>query len=269
MFYKKYLPAAPLRPYINWFYILEVEASVARPLELTAIANPSCAMVFNYGERYHITNPYYQQEWLPESFLSGISTAPYRLHFSGSIGSLGVIFRTAAFRDIFHLPEPQALAGCRLVGSFFLGKDSRFFCEQLAEAPSHQARIELTDAWFLKMFARKPAAIHPADRALDIIMQNRGLVSMDSLSRALCLSPRQLRRVFLERTGASPKFLARMKRFSYAHNCLTSGSQRWQDFLGDNGFYDQSHLIRDFKLFSGNTPTAQQLSGRLRPETGR
>ena len=64
-----------------------------------------------------------------------------------------------------------------------------------------------------------------------------------------------MRREFLEQTGLGPKFLARVLRFRRA---LELSPRAEGDFAGlalDCGYYDQAHLIREFRENSpGRTP---------------
>ena len=54
-----------------------------------------------------------------------------------------------------------------------------------------------------------------------------------------------------------PKQLARLTRFQAAIARLARSPEvRWADLAADLGFYDQAHLIREFRSFAGLTPTA-------------
>ncbi|MTI40891.1 helix-turn-helix domain-containing protein [Fulvivirga lutimaris] len=80
--------------------------------------------------------------------------------------------------------------------------------------------------------------------------------SMDYLSDAVCLSSRRFRELFSTHTGFSPSFYKKVVRFTRAtkqmmqhqHTSLT-------DVALENSYYDQAHFIKDFKSFSGITPS--------------
>ena len=81
---------------------------------------------------------------------------------------------------------------------------------------------------------------------------------MDELARQLYVSPRQLRRRFKAEVGLNPKYIARLKRFSYVNLRLTQNPDfSWQMFLDRGLFYDQSHFIKDYQEFFGKSPTIQ------------
>ncbi len=67
------------------------------------------------------------------------------------------------------------------------------------------------------------------------------------------LSDRQLTRKVKQYYGHPPKYLARKYRALRAARAFIEADADEADFLRD-AFYDQSHMIREVKLFSGTTP---------------
>ncbi|MEZ4445092.1 MAG: helix-turn-helix domain-containing protein [Polyangiaceae bacterium] len=78
---------------------------------------------------------------------------------------------------------------------------------------------------------------------------------MGEVAEALGVSERNLRRVFREAIGMSPKEFARLARF---HRALreASASDRvdWAGVAVASGYYDQAHLIAEFREIAGVTP---------------
>ena len=92
---------------------------------------------------------------------------------------------------------------------------------RMAEASSDDAAMEEAMAAVIPA----PPPPGPLERALAWMERRRGIVSMDELAGHAGLSPRQLRRVALERTGLPPKFLARILRFRHAQQRLSAGQR--------------------------------------------
>ena len=112
MNYQKINPSPSLQPYVRCYYILEHESGLGASFELESSPNPSYALVFNYGDRYQLFNSHIQGDFLPQSFLSGLSISKYTLRFQGKVGCCGVIFNGTAFRDLFDvLPPMKSLTG--------------------------------------------------------------------------------------------------------------------------------------------------------------
>jgi AraC-like DNA-binding protein len=74
----------------------------------------------------------------------------------------------------------------------------------------------------------------------------------------LAVSPAQLSRDFQRVVGTSPRVLARLlrvRRLLARIDAEDSAGVGWADLAADLGWYDQSHLIRDFRRHTGVTPT--------------
>ena len=69
------------------------------------------------------------------------------------------------------------------------------------------------------------------------------------------LSSRQLERRFMAGVGIPPKLFGRMQRFQRVFQTMEGPHSDWVNAAVRCGYYDQAHLIRDFREFSGKTPT--------------
>jgi AraC-like DNA-binding protein len=90
-------------------------------------------------------------------------------------------------------------------------------------------------------------------RAVDAWLANEDSPDLDVLTAATGLSRRQVERKCNALYGAPPKLLARKYRALRAAVALASGRTSLDEVI-DRGFYDQSHLIREIKQFTGLTP---------------
>ncbi|MBM2617711.1 AraC family transcriptional regulator [Actinoplanes sp. LDG1-06] len=80
----------------------------------------------------------------------------------------------------------------------------------------------------------------------------------------LGVSERHLRNVFAREIGLSPKHFARITRLRRVLE--EAGTRQWSSLADDAGFFDQAHMISDFRAFMGVTPAAFT-AGRLPPTT--
>lgn len=90
-------------------------------------------------------------------------------------------------------------------------------------------------------------------RRIDAWLAGSASPDLDELVTTTGLSRRQVERRCNALYGAPPKVLARKYRALRAASALASGSASL-DTLIEDGFYDQSHLIRELKRFTGLTP---------------
>ena len=84
---------------------------------------------------------------------------------------------------------------------------------------------------------------------------------MDGLAAHVGLSSRQLTTLFGREVGLAPKQVSRLMRFGYARQRIVAGVRRGvrsdlAAIAADCGYYDQSHLDRDFAQYVGLSPTA-------------
>ena len=71
------------------------------------------------------------------------------------------------------------------------------------------------------------------------------------------MSARRFIAVFEREVGLPPKLFARMRRLQALLARLGDArAARWAELALAHGYFDQAHLIRDFRQFTGLAPTA-------------
>jgi AraC-like DNA-binding protein len=76
-----------------------------------------------------------------------------------------------------------------------------------------------------------------------------------AVAEDLGISERHLRRVFREQVGLSPKDFLKLTRFGRALEAARRDRDfSWSDIAVDAGYYDQAHLIANFRSIAGTTP---------------
>jgi transcriptional regulator GlxA family with amidase domain len=79
---------------------------------------------------------------------------------------------------------------------------------------------------------------------------------MDEMARIYGLSRHQFARRFSAAAGLPPKLFARLTRFqALVHDLLSTDVSRWASVALATGFYDQAHMINEFRAFAGSPPT--------------
>lgn len=117
--------------------------------------------------------------------------------------------------------------------------------------------IENADEAMRKLFADANPD-RRVDAAVDRIIRSGGRASIDSVATAAGVSRQHLARAFAYHVGVSPKTFARVMRFRRA---LTLGARLGgAGAAAELGYFDQSHLIAEFREFAGTTPVPFFLS---------
>ncbi|KAB2494083.1 helix-turn-helix domain-containing protein [Priestia endophytica] len=101
----------------------------------------------------------------------------------------------------------------------------------------------------------------PVEQAIHFLYSTRGNISMNQLANEIGYSTRYLRKQFETHIGISPKLFSKIIRFQCSLNMLLNNNHYTvNDVIYENGYYDQSHLINEFKDFGYITP--YKLTGR-------
>ena len=149
-----------------------------------------------------------------------------------------------------------------------LGDGALRLRERLLNTASLEDRFECVERWLLARL--KPRSIvHPAVRwVVDRIAATGGRMSVEDLATQTGYTRKHLGSLFQQQVGLSPKSLARVHRFRGALALLNraDGQVPWTELADACGYYDQSHLINEFRRFTGLSPV--ELARRDRPDTG-
>jgi transcriptional regulator GlxA family with amidase domain len=129
----------------------------------------------------------------------------------------------------------------------------------LQKAGSEVQRFAAAAAWVHAHGhqARAPADRAPAHEAIDRILAAHGQVRMEALARDLGWSPRRLERAFLRDLGIRPKLFARIVRLQAVLARLGEPQRAAAvDLALEAGYFDQAHLLHDFRALAGRRPSA-------------
>jgi transcriptional regulator GlxA family with amidase domain len=89
-----------------------------------------------------------------------------------------------------------------------------------------------------------------------LYLTSAGSGSITGLAQALGMSRRHFGRRFGAEIGWAPEEFRRLARFSAASAmAATTPVQKWSDIAVAAGYFDQAHLVRDFKSFVSLTPS--------------
>lgn len=92
--------------------------------------------------------------------------------------------------------------------------------------------------------------------AIACIEAERGRITVRELASAMATTERTLRRAFVRAVGVSPKTYAAIVRVNQVIAELhRAPPESWHDIVDHFGYADQSHFGREFRRFTGVSPT--------------
>jgi len=135
---------------------------------------------------------------------------------------------------------------------------------RMTDAPTAERRVQILEEMLLRRLAAIPSGSdsRPALAAVERIVSGHGKMNPGGLSEEIGISAQHLRRLFSRFVGFAPKTLARLCRFRWvAEHIDRTQKPDWQDLVFDGGFYDQSHMIKEFHAIAGIVPGKFHLLG--------
>ena len=178
--------------------------------------------------------------------------------FNGKYSFLQILFQPHGFYTLFNIP-PLEIANRIIWSEDIFDSKIKLLHEQLSDAGSAVEMAKIANAWLMN-YLNKKKTINYKDRitiTANIITKNSGLVNLDSLAEYACMSMRNFERLFINQTGMSPKQLCCVCRFNNALDLKRdTPSLKWTSIAQLSGYFDQMHLIKDFKRFSGDAPAS-------------
>lgn len=128
--------------------------------------------------------------------------------------------------------------------------------ERLAGIRDWPARFALVDRTLAHWLARGPMPAPAVIRAWRRLYESGGRMRITDLAAEVGTSPRYLEKRFGEQVGLAPKTVARIIRFEAVCRMMTTAPPGDLARLAcASGYSDHAHLDREFREFSGCTPT--------------
>ncbi|HET6891712.1 MAG TPA: helix-turn-helix domain-containing protein [Pyrinomonadaceae bacterium] len=128
--------------------------------------------------------------------------------------------------------------------------------ERLCEARTSAERFQLLQEALLSRLCHGLEQHYAVSAALETFWKNQAGPTVREAAKYLGLSQRRFIQVFKEEVGITPKLFSRIQRFQQTRTFIQQNpSPNWAALALDLGYFDQSHLIREFLEFSSLSPT--------------
>jgi AraC-like DNA-binding protein len=250
----RYLETPPhpaLEPFVECLWLLEGKTT-GEPQVVTPDGHPE--LLVHFGEPVDQLTPRPRLE--PTALFFGQLDEPLRLLPRGRLGIAGARLKPEGAWRLVSRASIE-LAGRATPLEEIWGATGSDLSESVREAHDGRSRLRALEGALLARLARAAPGDPVVETALSTVRRSRGCGSIEHLARTCHLSRRQLERRFKERVGLTPKRYARITRFQ---NVLRLVERRprlsWAAISVVTGYFDQAHLIRDFRAFTGRTPSA-------------
>jgi AraC-like DNA-binding protein len=241
------VPAPPvLRPAVRgvWFTSGGVPG-----VEQCVLPNGVVELIFALGDESHRVAG---AAPVRRCWVAGLQRGPLVIAPAPGTPLVGIRFRAGGLRSLWRLPSHRLTDAVVEVDGF----DDRVLLavrERLADCGGvAQALDVLVDLLGPRLEPAVAGPVAGAVRALHAAPET----AIATLARDLGVTHQHLVRVFRDQVGVAPRTLARILRFARAVRLAErSPAVRWSRVAAEAGYYDQAHLVADFRAFAGTTPT--------------
>lgn len=251
MEYREIAPTRAMGRFVKCYWTLEDDQSASGAQRIVPDGRPE--LIFNFGQPFenHRNGKWESQ---PKCFFVGQITGPFLVRPRGPARVFGVRFHPHGASRVLGLPiheltdtvtpldefSPRLLRKMNRLPELHTSREQLAALDRILEGFSGQHRVD--DRVI-------PDAVGEFERT-------GGLAGVGAVAARTGLSSRQFQRRFRDDVGIPAKLFCRMQRFQRVFRAMENSDASWVAAAVQCGYYDQAHLIRDFREFSGKAPTA-------------
>jgi AraC-like DNA-binding protein len=256
----QFQPQPMLRPFVQCYWAIRADSLTPPASDHGVIPGGYVDIVFNVGDQVCLTDSGGVFFDRARSFVAGPFDRFRRFRAKERFEYLGARFHLGGAPFFSDIPLREARNRAVPLDAIWEEKDLKAELKALeiilAQISDMGQRIAHIERFLIKRAQRWKEPDLVVTRSLSLIEESKGRISIEGLASALQISARQLERKFTHRVGLSPKTFCRLARFHHAKSLLESAHEpSGCDLAYACGYYDQTHLIQEFRLFSGQTPT--------------
>jgi len=252
--YLEHRPRPELGPHLECLWLVADERPRARRAPERVVPDGCPELIVHLGDRFaRLRGGRYRVQ--PRAFLAGTLTRPWLLRAGRRVLTLGARFRPGAVRAVLPVEMAEAADREMPLASIVGAGPAAALLRALASARGDAARFAAAEAWLLARLAGVRPRPNAAREAVRLLLEARGSLRIDDLARRLGTARRRLERAFARELGIRPKLFARIVRLNAVLAGLDeAGRTRAVDAALAAGYFDQAHLLRDFRGLAGCRP---------------
>jgi len=233
-------PPESLRPWVDRFWIVRWGLGPGEQYEQEVLPHPSVQLAFEaHGATVH-----------------GIGTRRFLARLEGSGRVIGVKLLPGAFTAFSARPMADLVDRVLPLADVF-GERAGELAQRVASEPDVPRAAGLIAAFLESLEPADDENIRRVAELVALVQRDRSITRSEALARHAGSSVRVLQRLFERHLGLGPKWVIGRARVQEAAERIARGES--VDFAAlalALGYYDQAHLIHDFKAQVGFTPAA-------------
>ncbi|MHB1840950.1 MAG: DUF6597 domain-containing transcriptional factor [Acidobacteriaceae bacterium] len=194
--------------------------------------------------------------------VAGVSTTKFTRVLEGQSYAFGVKFTPGGFHPFLNDPV-SSLTDRTMAANRIFGNDADVLQAMLVSSGTDDEMMEAADSFFRSRAPAREEKASLAARLVERILKEPELRTVAGLADRTGMGERSLQRLFNEYVGIHPKWVIRRYRLHELIERLNAGEcLDWADLASELGYFDQAHLINDFRSIMGYSPTHYPASGQ-------
>ena len=247
-------PSGFLKNYIKHYCFMESDIHDADVME-RVIPTENIQLMFHYKNPFVVFHSNKTVKKQPRSIISGLSDYYSDVSTYGETGVVFISFHPTGACHFFNFPlseiENQSVDMTDLFNA-----EIRQMEELLYEKNTIKQRVAVIEQFLLSRFAPIPSYDSLLiQKGVELVKNCKGQTNAKYLSGCLFTTPKTLERKFSKYLGKTTKQVIKLMRFQeILHDLSVNKNVSLTERAYNNGYFDQSHFIHDFKSYTGYTP---------------
>jgi AraC-like DNA-binding protein len=239
------------------------------PLLNRILPGTGVSFVINFGDLWATSRSLATPGFLPRVCVVGPVTQAQTLQVGRSVHAVGAGLQSPLRPLVFGLPTSELVDRIVPLHDLWAHSEVERLLESLSRLEAGRSALALKHELMTRI-SRVSSPDTLGQTSTRLIILQAGRVSIEDIARAHGLSRREFGRRFCAAAGLPPKLFARITRFQMrVHTLLSTDVSQWASVSSAVGFYDQAHMINEFRTFAGSPPTLffRPYGSHLHPET--
>jgi AraC-like DNA-binding protein len=255
-----YLPPHPsLAPFVDT-YILSTSQGFEEAFANQWPASHETSLVFYLADQpcHAAASTEADLSGKPQCLIGPQTKSPGAVQFRGNYHTFIISFKANGFAKLFRQPA-QELTGKIIPLTAILGTKAEQVFDRFLHASSVEQMALHADEFLLSFCNQVNHNVLKKDGIAAVtgaLGASHPSLPVAYYAQKANMSVRTFERRFTEQVGVAPKMYLKLFRLNQAlHLRLLSPAKSWTAIAHECGYFDQMHFIKDFKQFTGLTPT--------------
>lgn len=221
------------------------------------IPTENIQLMFHYKKPFVVSQSDKTIVKQPRSIISGLSNTFSDVSTHGETGVVFISFYPNGACQFFKFPLSE-IENQSIDLSDMYGSEIRKIEECLYLTNTIKEKVTIIENFLKRKFAPIPSYDNLLlQKSLEILKDRKGQTNANELSAFLYTTPKTLERKFSQYLGKTTKQFIKLIRFQEVLQDFSLFPElNLTEIACKNGYFDQSHFIKDFKTYSGYSPKA-------------